>query len=116
MKYVTFEFAGTQYKLRLTAQTATELERRLGQNPLDMLTEMESGKLPPLTSVLLFLHAAMQKFHHGITIQKVYEFYDAYVDADNNYTDLIPVLTDVLEVSGFFRGNPKEEAPEEVTK
>ncbi|MBD2861598.1 DUF6096 family protein [Paenibacillus oceani] len=110
MRYVSFEMGGNEYKLRLTAQTTMELEKRLGgQNPLNMLMAVESGQMPPQTSVLLTLHAAMQKFHHGMTLQKVMEQYDEYVDSGKDYTDLIPVITEVFEVSGFF---PKSKAAE----
>lgn len=105
MRYTTFEFGNQEYKLRLTAQTSTELERKLGRNPLSLIT---SDNFPPLTDVLLTLHAAMQKFHHGVTMQKVFDLYDEYVESGKDYTDLIPMLADVLEVSGFLKSTPKE--------
>jgi hypothetical protein len=90
MKYTTFECNGQEFKLRLTAQTSTELERKLGRNPLGMITGIGDGNVPPLTDVLLTLHAAMQKFHHGMTMQKVFDLYDEYIESGKDYTDLIP--------------------------
>lgn len=104
MRYTTIEFAGKEFKLRLGAAQIMELEKHLGgRNPLDVLMMAEKGSLPSLTATLRILHAAMQRFHHGITFQDVANLYDEYVESGNSYIDLIPNLLEVFKVSGFFK-------------
>jgi hypothetical protein len=115
--WTTIKICGKEYKLRLTASRIVALEKSLGgKNPLDVLTVVEGGSMPPVTGVLLILHSAMQKFHHGIKWEDVLQMYDDYVDEGNTYTDLIPVLVEVFKVSGFFQQDQdpeKESNPED---
>ncbi|MEK5038974.1 DUF6096 family protein [Sporosarcina sp. FSL K6-3457] len=103
MKYTTLNFGGEEFKLRITAAATVDLEKKLGgRNPLDILTAIESGNLPSISSVLLILHAAVQKFHHGFKFDDIANLYDLYIDDGNAYTDLLPALIEVFKVSGFF--------------
>lgn len=115
MRYTTIEFAGKEYKLRLGANQIMELEKHLGgRNPLDVLMATEKGTLPSLTATLRILHAAMQKFHHGVSFSDVTNMYDTYVDSGKSYTDLLPELIEVFKVSGFFKVAPETEAENET--
>ncbi|MNI83984.1 hypothetical protein D3C73_1408470 [compost metagenome] len=96
--------------MRLGAAQIEQLEKQLGgKNPLDLLLAAENGSLPPLTGTLRILHAAMQKFQHGVSWSDVQNLYDAYVDEGNTYTDLLPHLVEVFRVSGFFKTAPEAE-------
>ncbi|RKD22455.1 hypothetical protein SAMN02745883_00691 [Caminicella sporogenes DSM 14501] len=103
MRYTEFKVGEREFKLRLGAGEIVNLEKKLGKNPLDILMNVEKGELPKIGDTLTILHAAMQKFHHGMTMEKVYQLYDEYVDEGNTYTDLIPVILEVFKVSGFFK-------------
>lgn len=104
MLYTTFKVGEKEFKLRAGAMAIVELESKLGgKNPLQVLMTVEHGEIPSVGSLLLILHASMQRYHHGITLQDVYALYDEYVDAGNAYTDLIPVMVDTFRVSGFFK-------------
>lgn len=103
MKYTSLNFGGEEFKLRITAVSAIDLEKKLGgRNPLEILTAIESGSLPSIGSVLLILHASVQKFHHGFKFEDIANLYDQYVEDGNAYTDLLPELIEVFKVSGFF--------------
>ncbi|WIF95014.1 DUF6096 family protein [Caminicella sporogenes] len=103
MRYTEFKVGEKEFKLRLGAGEIVNLEKKLGKNPLDILMNVEKGELPKIGDTLAILHAAMQKFHHNITMEKVYQLYDEYVDEGNAYTDLIPIVLEVFKVSGFFK-------------
>ncbi|WP_044736516.1 DUF6096 family protein [Geobacillus kaustophilus] len=110
MLYKEFKVGEKEFKLRMVASSIVALEKQLGgQNPLNILMGIESGQLPPVSAVLQILHAALQKFHHGMTYEKVLELYDEYVELGNSYTDLIPILIDVFKVSGFLPKTLNEE-------
>jgi hypothetical protein len=66
-------------------------------------------QIPSLDMVMNTLHASLQAIEHGYTIEKVYELYDEYVEEGMTYTDLIPELISVLEVSGFFKRPPQDQ-------
>jgi hypothetical protein len=109
MLYTTLTVGEQEYKLRAGAADIVELEKKLGgKNPLSVLMSLENGELPSVGNLLLILHAALQKHHHGMKFNDVLELYDSYVDSGKTYTDLIPVMLETFKVSGFF----KDQAPE----
>lgn len=104
MNYTTFQVGEQEFKLRASATAIVELEKKLGgRNPLSILMTVENGDIPSVSSLLLILHASLQKYHHGMTFEKVLALYDDYVDAGNTYTDLIPIMVDAFKSSGFFK-------------
>ena len=113
MLYTTLKIGQEEYKLRATAAPLVELENKLGgRNPLQILMTVENGEFPSVGSLLLILHAALQKYHHGFKMEDVYNLYDKYVDEGNTYTDLIPVMIETFRVSGFFKAASQETAKE----
>lgn len=117
MRFSAFTAAGQEYKLRITASGIIELEKKLnGRNPLSILMSVDSGEIPSVSSVLLILHAAMQKFHHGTKFEDVLNMYDEYAEEGNTYIDLIPVIMDVFKVSGFFNQATGEKKGAEVSR
>lgn len=113
MKHVLWKVDGEEYKLRLDVSGCLALEKRMGgRNPMDMLMQIEQGKLPSLTAVLAVIHAAMQRFHHGISINDVQQIYGRYLNAGGTFTDLIPLVVEVFEDAGFFKSVPAVEATE----
>ncbi|MFD2334688.1 DUF6096 family protein [Cohnella sp. GCM10020058] len=110
MRYSELQFGSQELKLRLAASNTIALEKQLGgRSPLDVLLGMERGEMVSVTNLLTILHAASQKFQHGVSMQKIMDLYDEYVESGNTYTDLLPALLDVLRVSGFFKEAPTTE-------
>lgn len=110
MLYTTLTFGSREFKLRLGAANIVALEKQLGgRNPLDVLLAMERGEMISVTNLLTILHASVQKFHHGVSMQDILNLYDEYVESGKTYTDLLPELVEVLKVSGFFKQAPTEE-------
>lgn len=113
MKHVLWKVGNEEYKLRLGVSDIIALERRMnGRNPMDMLMQIQQGRLPSTTAVLAVIHAAMQKFHHSTTIQDVQQIYGRYLQAGGTFTDLIPVVMEVFEDAGFFKSEPTAEETE----
>lgn len=108
--YTTFKVGDKEFKLKMGAAAIIDLEKKLGgRNPLSILMGIEGGEMPSISSVLLILHAAMQKFHHSTKFEDVLKLYDDYVEEGKSYTDLMPVMIEVFKVSGFFPGAKTEE-------
>lgn len=90
------------YKLRLTTRTSITLEKALGYNPLSLFMAIEDGAMPKMSDMLIILHAMLQSLHHGITLDKTYDLFDAYVADGHNLFDLVPVFIEVFQESGYM--------------
>lgn len=113
MLYTTAKIAGKEYKLRLGAQDAADVEKRLGKSVLDVLlamapenpedaSSMKGVSTPCVGDLCTILHGAMQKYQHGTTLAQVFGLYDKHIDQGGRYEDFIGMLKDILEVSGFL--------------
>lgn len=108
MLYTTFKMGNEELKLRLGSRDCVNLERKLGVNPLNVFMDIQNGGLPKLEPMIAILHAASQKYNHGITEDKFYDMYDEFVDNGGTIVDIIPAVLEVFKVSGFF--NEAEQA------
>lgn len=101
MRYTEFKVGDREYKLRLSTGEIVNIEKKIGGNILEIF--MSRDKIPSMEELMMVLHGALQKFHHGITLKDVYDIYDEYVDNGGTFEDLIEKIVDVFEVSGFFK-------------
>lgn len=90
------------YKLRLNTRGSVALEKALGRSPLDILMKFDEGQMPTLTDIIIILHAMLQPMNHGMSIERVYDLYDAYVADGHHLFDLIPVIVEVFQESGYL--------------
>ena len=114
MLYTELRINDESYKLRLTTKTSIALEKALGFNPITMLMEIDDGVMPKLGDCLTMLHSMLQTYHHGFTMEKVYDLFDKYVADGHNMFDLIPVFVEVFEQSGYITSGSNEATGEEV--
>lgn len=115
MLYTTMVVKDKEYKLRISARSCVDLEKKLGENPLNVLVAAtDENKIPTLSSFLMILHAAIQQYQHGITLDDVYDIYDEFVDEGHGIMDLVPIIYEVFKVSGYC--GQAEEAKESEAK
>jgi hypothetical protein len=104
MLYVDFT-ADKDYKLRLTTRSLVELEKKLGCNPL---TIFGSGdRIPTITELVIILHASLQAYHHGISLDDTYDIFDKYLEY-HPMTDFITVVLDIYRASGLVSKEDSE--------
>lgn len=108
MLYTEFTAGGKDYKLRLNTRAVVGLEKQLGMNPLAIFGNGDT--LPTITSVVQILHAGLQQYQHGISLDDVYDIYDAYIADGHTMTDLLTVIVDLYKVSGLIKNVSKEDA------
>lgn len=101
MKHHVITMGGQELKCRLNTQNIINLEKKFGGK--SVLKILMDEQIPGMDMVLSTLHASLQALEHGYTMQDVYDLYDDYVEEGKTYTDIIPELLTVLEVSGFFK-------------
>ena len=114
MNYKSLLVQGRELKLKIDTRNSIALEKRLGTNPLNVLMKAQNGEIPSFEALLYIFHAALQKYQHGISMEKVFEIYDAYVDEGHDMTEFMEVIMGVLSVSGYMKMDNvkvKEERP-----
>lgn len=96
---------GESYKLRLNTRASINLEKALGKNPLIILMDAADGKLPKITDIILMLQAMLQTYHHGYNLDKTMDLFDMYVEDGNSMIELIPIMLEVFQTSGYISKN-----------
>lgn len=103
MNFIDFEAGNKTYKLKLTTRSIVLLEKQLGCNPLSIFGNGET--VPTITVMVSILHAALQQYNHGITLNDAYDIFDEYIADGHSTIDFMPVILDIYRASGII---PKE--------
>lgn len=111
--YSELNIGNKTYKLRLTTKGSISLEKALGYNPITMLLAIDEGKMPTLNEILIMLHAMLQPFNHGTSMDDVYDIYDELVAEGKTMFDLIPVFVEVFQNCGYIAKNADPQVAEE---
>ena len=104
MNYINFEVGNEVYKLRLNVRNVVLLEKQIGCNPLSIFGNGET--VPTITTMVAVLHASLQAYNHGITLNDAYDIFDKYLEDGHSSVDFLPVIMDIYRASGII---PKEE-------
>lgn len=110
--YTELTIGGEVFKLRLNTRSSIQLEKALGYNPITMLMDIDSGKMPKLMDVIIILHACLQAYHHGYNLEKTMDLFDRYVDDNKSMFDLIPVFIEVFQQGGYITKSESGETSE----
>lgn len=109
---------GKEYVGILKTKTCLELERELGENPLNLLAEALSqigdGKLPNMIPIVKLLSGSFKANHPELTEDDVCDIIDEYkkTNPDNLPFPEIGILNFISQVfvdSGFVQENPLKE-------
>lgn len=111
MNYTTLNIGEETYKLRLNIRAMCEIEKKLGDNPINVLIAMEANtRLPNTQALVIILHEALQTYNHGIKMEDTYNLLDKYLDEGHQYSELLTLVMDVFKTSGIVNDG-KEENP-----
>lgn len=100
MLYYDFTAGNKDYKLKLDTRNIVSLEKKIGCNPLAIFGKGDT--IPTVSTMVAVLHASLQPYHHGITIDDAYSIFDAYLEDGNSTTDFINVIVEIYKVSGII--------------
>ena len=106
MLYVDFNAGGKDYRLRLTTRDIVSLEKRRGCNPLAIFGDGDT--LPTITTRVAILHASLQTYEHGLTLDDAYKVFDAWLADGHTMTDFIQVIVDIFKASGLIKDDRSE--------
>lgn len=110
----TVEFQGLKLTLTSTKEKMA-LEKALGGSPLNHVLPMMSGanaegemdfskmQIPSLPFMVTVLHTSAQKLNHGITVEKIYDLVDAYLEQeDASVFGLFSIIMEVLMTGKYL--------------
>lgn len=115
------EFQGLNLTLAGTKEKVA-LEKVLGGSPLNMLLPMmavmgedendvdfSKMQIPSLNFMVTILHASAQKLNAGVTMDKMMELVDVYLDGEEmGVLALFPVIIDVLATGKYLPSNKED--------
>ena len=101
MMYYDFKAGNNEYKLRLNTRNIVSLEKSIECNPLMIFGN--GDKVPTISVMVAVLHASLQQYHHGITLEKAFDIFDEYLADGNAVTDFIPIILEIYKVSGLIK-------------
>ncbi len=99
--FALWEVGGSTYRMKLTTAAICDLEDKFKTNIMNLIGDEKS--IPPLSTMLYIVHAAMKDYHHGIKLDDVKSFYDTYLTEGGSLVSFfIDVFMPIYQVSGFF--------------
>lgn len=98
--YINFNAGNKEYKLRLNMRGTVLLEKTLGCNPLSIFGTGDT--IPTVTTMGAILHASLQQYHHGITLNDAYDIFDSWIEDGHATTDFIQIILDIYKESGLI--------------
>jgi hypothetical protein len=107
MNYIDFVVGNKTYKLRLNTRAIVLLEKQTGCNPLSIFGA-NNDTIPTITVMVYILHAALQQYNHGITLNDAYDIFDDYLADGHSSVDFIPVIMEIYRASGLIPKENKE--------
>ena len=103
MNYVEFSAGNKDYKLRLNTRGVVALEKQLGCNPLAIFGDGDT--IPTVTVMVAILHASLQQYNHGITLNDAYDIFDAWIEEGHNTIDFVNIILEIYKTSGIVPNN-----------
>lgn len=107
MNYLNFEVGNENYKLRLNTRNIVALEKQLGCNPLNIFGA-NYDTMPSITTMVYILHASLQQYNHGVSLNDAYDIFDKYIDEGKAATDFLMVILDIYKISGLIPNDKGE--------
>lgn len=112
MIYVDFTAGNKDYKLRLNTRGVVALEKQLGCNPLAIFGTGDT--IPTVTVMVAILHASLQQYNHGISLNDAYDIFDTWLEDGHSTVDFVNTILEIYKASGIVPNELKtaEEATE----
>ena len=107
MNYIDFEAGNKSYKLRLNTRNIVALEKNIGRNPVSIFFEGSDERIPTITEMVAVLHASLQQFNHGITMNDAFDIFDSYIE-EHSTMEFIKVIMEIYQASGLMPKNEEE--------
>ena len=108
MLYTTVTIGEVDYKCRLNARGLIDLEGILHCNPLNVFMSVSENELPKIAEMIAVFYISLQPYNNGITLEKTYDLYDAYIEEGNSFTDFVELIMNIYKTSGLIKEATEE--------
>lgn len=100
--FYTLVVGDEEYKLCFSSANIVSLEEKLGSGLMTILGD--EAEMSKIGVQVVLLHAALQKYEHGISINDTYGIYDSIVQQSegNGIAGVIDAIVGALRASGFI--------------
>ena len=100
MMYIDFVAGDKTYKLRMNTRSVVALERQLGCNPLAIFGD-EGNSIPTVEVMVAILHASLQQYNHGVSINDAYDIFDNWLEEGHDTVEFINIILEIYKASGI---------------
>lgn len=108
MNYIDFEAGNKSYKLRLNTRNIVALEKNIGRNPVSIFFDGGDERVPTITEMVAVLHASLQQYNHGVSLNDAFDIFDAYIEDGHSTMEFIKVIMELYQASGLVPKNEEE--------
>lgn len=109
--HITKTIDGKDWNFRLTTSEMVALERSLRQNPMEILSQMQSGKLPMVTHLCEILFHSLKSSHPTLSREKMYKLYDQMLAEGWDLLKTTDLIIDIFKDGGLI---PEDEEGEDT--
>lgn len=109
--HITKTIDGKDWNFRLTTSEMVALERSLRQNPMEILSQMQSGKLPMVTHLCEILFHSLRASHPTLSREKTYKLYDKMITDGWDIFKTTDLIIDIFKDGGLI---PEDEEGEDT--
>lgn len=106
MLYYDFNAGDKAYKLRLNTRSIVLLEKNIGCNPMAIFGA--GDVLPTVSTMVAILHASLQAYHHGISLNDAYDIFDDYLADGHTPDEFLYDIIEIYKASGIIKENKSE--------
>lgn len=103
LPFETLTIGDIEYKLKISASAAIEIEKRTGKSLIEGMADFDK-----IDTITLYLWGALHRFQRDIDITKAQSIYDDYIDAGGDLSDMADILFKTMTISGFFKRQQAE--------
>ena len=101
MNYSEFHAGDKDARFKLSTRSTVSLEKQLGCNPVAIFGSGDT--IPTITTMVRILHASLQSYEHGITLDDAYDIFDKWLEDGHVMTHFIAVIIDIYKASGILK-------------
>ena len=103
MNYIDFEAGNKSYKLRLNTRNTVALEKDIGCNPVSLFFDKKGNeRIPTITEMVSVLHASLQQFNHGISMNDCFDIFDDFLADGHSTLEFVKVMMEIYQDAGLM--------------
>lgn len=113
--FTNLKIGNNEYKLRMSSAKVVEIEKKIGKNPINVMLDAQSGRLPLMGDILTIFWGSLTYYQHNISFDMAADIYDEYIADGHTFEDFVSdVLLSIFETGGFIKRADTESNEEQI--